>query len=210
MREYLRTLDSYDLDRCEWRNHSSMNVPRAYVAAAALGEHIYAVGGHTDFHQYAARVGQFLALVSAAGTERTSSAERYSPHTNQWTMIARMSRRRSDGSACAFKVLRSEPGLPLCWRKMPRLNTPRSTFAVAQLGGDLYVIGGFNGTSLISDVERYTPGDICWYRITPLNQPVSALSGCAVTGVELMRKFSARVPQYDLEGYMDPPSVRIP
>ncbi|XP_077520449.1 uncharacterized protein LOC144130398 isoform X2 [Amblyomma americanum] len=240
MREYLRTLDSYDLDRCEWRNHSSMNVPRAYVAAAALGEHIYAVGGHT-------------------GTERTSSAERYSPHTNQWTMIARMSRRRSDGSACAFKgrlyisggfngrqvlesveeytpsldswclvrpllnprcshrmvehggriyviggydgrrrlhtVLRSEPGLPLCWRKMPRLNTPRSTFAVAQLGGDLYVIGGFNGTSLISDVERYTPGDICWYRITPLNQPVSALSGCAVTGVELMRKFSARGSQ---------------
>ncbi|XP_075545070.1 influenza virus NS1A-binding protein homolog [Dermacentor variabilis] len=47
LRTYLRSMDSYDLDRGEWQHHSPMHVPRAYVTSAVLGEHIYAMGGHT-------------------------------------------------------------------------------------------------------------------------------------------------------------------
>lgn len=237
LRLYLRSIESYDLDRGQWNHHSPMHVPRAYVAAAALGEHIYAMGGHT-------------------GVERTSTVERYSVRTNQWTMVARMMRRRSDGAACAFKgrlyisggfngrkvlesveeynpsldawslvrplpyprcshrmfnhggrlyviggfdgrrrlhtVLKSDENLPLRWHKAPSLNCARSTFGVATLGDVIYVIGGFNGTSIVASVECYTPGERHWNKAKPLNGPVSALAGCVLSGINVARKFSAR------------------
>ncbi|XP_077521408.1 uncharacterized protein LOC144132686 isoform X2 [Amblyomma americanum] len=240
---YLRSVDSFDLDRCKWHHHSPMHVTRAYVATAALGDHIYAIGGHT-------------------GVERTRTVERYEPLKNQWTIVAPMNRQRSDGSACVFngrlfvsggfngghvlesvevytpssdswslvqplpsprcshrmvahcgrlyviggfdgrhrldKVICSENSLPLRWHDMPSLSTPRSTFAVAQLGDYLYVIGGYNGTSLIADVERYAPGDDSWREAKALTCAVGAHSGCTVRGLEVCRKLSARGATFPL------------
>ncbi|KAK8786566.1 hypothetical protein V5799_023662 [Amblyomma americanum] len=142
LQSYLRSVDSFDLDSCEWHRHSPMHVTRAYVAAAALGDHIYAIGGHT-------------------GVERTRTVERYEPLTNQWSMVASLSRRRSDGSACAYKgrlyvsggftgtdVLKTvevyTPSLD-CWTSVRSLPSPRCGHRMVEHCGRLYVIGGFDG-----------------------------------------------------------------
>ncbi|KAH9383503.1 hypothetical protein HPB48_025056 [Haemaphysalis longicornis] len=49
-RAYLRTLDCFDTERCVWVQCSPMHVARAYVSVVQLGEHIYAIGGHTGTH----------------------------------------------------------------------------------------------------------------------------------------------------------------
>ncbi|XP_075545071.1 uncharacterized protein LOC142579092 isoform X1 [Dermacentor variabilis] len=166
LRTYLRSMDSYDLDRGEWQHHSPMHVPRAYVTSAVLGEHIYAMGGHT-------------------GVERTSTVERYSLRTNQWIIVARMMRRRSDGSACAFKgrlyisggfngrhVLESveeyTPSLD-SWSLVRPLPYPRCSHRMIEHGGRLYVIGGFDGRRRLYTVLRsdaHLP--LSWHKLPPL------------------------------------------
>uniref|UniRef100_A0A131Z4T7 Kelch-like protein diablo n=1 Tax=Rhipicephalus appendiculatus TaxID=34631 RepID=A0A131Z4T7_RHIAP len=167
LRFYLRSIESYDLDRGQWNHHSPMHVPRAYVAAAALGEHIYAMGGHT-------------------GVERTSTVERYSVRTNQWTMVARMMRRRSDGAACAFKgrlyisggfngrkVLESveeyNPSLD-SWSLVRPLPYPRCSHRMFGHGGRLYVIGGFDGRRRLHTVLKSDESlPLRWHRVPSLN-----------------------------------------
>ncbi|XP_054932162.1 kelch repeat-containing protein kel-10-like isoform X2 [Dermacentor andersoni] len=172
-RNYLSSTISYDMDKCEWKSESSMNVPRAYVAAVALGEYIYAIGGHT-------------------GVERTPSVERYCPRTSQWTTVSRMNRRRSDAAACVIKVVRSLTLLPLKWHSVAHLKKPRSTFALAQLDDELYVIGGHDGKTIVSNVERYSPRDGSWSSAPSLSEPVSAMAACLVSGGAICKKLSVR------------------
>ncbi|XP_075737934.1 uncharacterized protein LOC119169325 isoform X2 [Rhipicephalus microplus] len=181
LRMYLRSIESYDLDRGQWNHHSPMHTPRAYVTAAALGEHIYAMGGHT-------------------GVERTSTVERYSPRTNQWTMVARMMRRRSDGAACSFKgrlyisggfngrkVLESveeyNPSLD-SWSLVRPLPYPRCSHRMFGHGGLLYVIGGFDGRRRLHTVlksEDTLP--LRWRRAPSMNGARSTFAVAALGDV---------------------------
>jgi kelch-like protein 10 len=60
-----------------------MHAKRCYVNVAAYDGVIYAMGGYD-------------------GNIRQSSAEKYSPELNQWTLIADMNAQRSDASATEF------------------------------------------------------------------------------------------------------------
>jgi kelch-like protein 10 len=60
-----------------------MHAKRCYVNVAACDGVIYAMGGYD-------------------GSIRQSSAEKYSPELNQWTLIADMNAQRSDASATEF------------------------------------------------------------------------------------------------------------
>ncbi|XP_077523544.1 uncharacterized protein LOC144134510 [Amblyomma americanum] len=174
LQSYLRSVDSFDLDSCEWHRHSPMHVTRAYVAAAALGDHIYAIGGHT-------------------GVERTRTVERYEPLTNQWSMVASLSRRRSDGSACAYKgrlyvsggfsgtdVLKTvevyTPSLD-CWTSVRSLPSPRCGHRMVEHCGRLYVIGGFDGLRRLEKVLR---SDEClplrWRAVPSMATPRSSFA----------------------------------
>ncbi|XP_049517464.1 kelch-like protein 10 isoform X2 [Dermacentor silvarum] len=154
-RNYLRSTISYDMDKCEWKNESSMNVPRAYVASVTLGEFVYAIGGHT-------------------GVERTPSVERYSPRTSQWTVVCRMNRRRSDAAACAIKgrllvcggfngrhCLESiEEYIPQTdtWSLIHSLPFARCSHRMIVLGAYVYVIGGFDGRRRLTSDDVATGG----------------------------------------------------
>ncbi|KAH7984902.1 hypothetical protein HPB52_024458 [Rhipicephalus sanguineus] len=45
-KRFLRSMKSFDLDKCQWNYHSLLHEARAYVAVAALRGRIYAIGGH--------------------------------------------------------------------------------------------------------------------------------------------------------------------
>lgn len=57
-----------------------MNCKRCYVSVCVLDGKIYAMGGHD-------------------GDERHTSTEVYCPKTNQWTLLADMTDKRSDADA---------------------------------------------------------------------------------------------------------------
>lgn len=173
-RNYLRSTISYDMDKCEWKNESSMNVPRAYVAAVTLGEFVYAIGGHT-------------------GVERTPSVERYSPRTSQWTVVCRMNRRRSDAAACAIKgrllvcggfngrhCLESiEEYIPQTdtWSLIHSLPFARCSHRMIVLGAYVYVIGGFDGRRRLTSVVRSrTTVPLKWHSVAHLKTPRSTFA----------------------------------
>ncbi|MEJ1270245.1 kelch-like 20 [Cricetulus griseus] len=92
-----------------------------------------------------------------------SSVERYDPQTNEWRMVASMSKRRCgvgvsvlddllyavgghDGSSYLNSVERYDPKENK-WTRVASMSTRRLGVAVAVLGGFLYAVGGSDGTS---------------------------------------------------------------
>ncbi|KAL1472421.1 hypothetical protein MTO96_004092 [Rhipicephalus appendiculatus] len=141
-----------------------MNIARGYVSAVALEDYVYAVGGRN------------------AG-ERTASVERYSPRSNQWTLVSAMRKRRSDGAACAFKgriyvsggfngqkVLTSVEVYTPChdtWCLVRQLPSPRCSHQMVVLGGRIYVIGGIRRSptaKLGGDEEE----PLVWRQVSPM------------------------------------------
>nr|XP_054934323.1 kelch-like protein 10 [Dermacentor andersoni] len=143
---YLRSCDCFDIERCTWEARSSLNIARGYVSAVALDGYVYAVGGRN-------------------ASERTASVERYSPRSNQWTLVSAMKRRRSDGAACAFKgKLRQR-----CRTSVQCLKLYVDSHAL--FAGKIYVSGGFNGQKVLTSVEEYTPSRNMWCLVRQLPSP---------------------------------------
>ncbi|XP_077551740.1 kelch-like protein 33 [Haemaphysalis longicornis] len=71
---------------------------------------------------------------------------------------------------------------------MAPLKIPRSSFAMALLEGDLYIIGGIeeNGVSS-AQVERFSFSTNMWFQATPLERPSYCSCACTVKGVHATR-----------------------
>ena len=59
---------------------------------------------------------------------------------------------------------------------------PRKFAGCAELDGKIYVIGGYDGNSDLSRVDRYDPLTNTWDTVAPLPWPRWALAGCAYAG----------------------------
>lgn len=82
MRE-LNTVHRLDLSTCTWSEVSPMHSRRSCLSVAVLNGCIYAMGG-SDHHRF------------------HCTAERYTPESNQWSLIARMNQRRSGACSTVF------------------------------------------------------------------------------------------------------------
>ena len=70
------------------------------------------------------------------------------------------------------------------WRTAAALPVPRQEVAVAELGGRVYVIGGFTVNAGVSDlVEVYDPGLDAWGVAAPLPTPVHHAAAVSVGGL---------------------------
>eukprot|EP00058_Branchiostoma_floridae_P024735 XP_002610225.1 hypothetical protein BRAFLDRAFT_245796 [Branchiostoma floridae] len=58
------------------------------------------------------------------------------------------------------------------WREAPAMPTARCAHGAAELGGYLYVVGGWQGGLTLNDVERYDPKTEKWEVLTPMVQSV--------------------------------------
>ena len=59
---------------------------------------------------------------------------------------------------------------------------PRWYAGCAELDGKIYVIGGYDGTTELSRVDRFDPASNTWDTVAPLPWPRSALAGCTFEG----------------------------
>ena len=88
------------------------------------------------------------------------------------------------------------------WRAVSAMGEARIDFGICDLGGALYVSGGFNGTGL-SSVERYTPSSDTWSAMAAMPAPRCDHRACSVgesmylLGGYVAGAISASVLRYD-------------
>uniref|UniRef100_A0A8D3D5X8 Kelch-like protein 20 n=1 Tax=Scophthalmus maximus TaxID=52904 RepID=A0A8D3D5X8_SCOMX len=150
------------------------------------------------------RCGEVLFAVGGwCSGDAISSVERYDPQTNEWRMVASMSKRRCgvgvsvlddllyavgghDGSSYLNSVERYDPKENK-WTRVASMSTRRLGVAVAVLGGFLYAVGGQIISCVdsrlavfhFSSVERYNPQENRWHTVSPMGTRRKHL-GCAV------------------------------
>ncbi|XP_045153901.1 kelch-like protein 20 [Echinops telfairi] len=146
------------------------------------------------------RCGEVLFAVGGwCSGDAISSVERYDPQTNEWRMVASMSKRRCgvgvsvlddllyavgghDGSSYLNSVERYDPKTNQWSSDVAPTSTCRTSVGVAVLGGFLYAVGGQDGVSclnIVERLERYNPQENRWHTIAPMGTRRKHL-GCAV------------------------------
>uniref|UniRef100_A0A6Q2X047 Kelch-like protein 20 n=1 Tax=Esox lucius TaxID=8010 RepID=A0A6Q2X047_ESOLU len=155
------------------------------------------------------RCGEVLFAVGGwCSGDAISSVERYDPQTNEWRMVASMSKRRCgvgvsvlddllyavgghDGSSYLNSVERYDPKTNQWSSDVAPTSTCRTSVGVAVLGGYLYAVGGQDGVSCLNivesndcvcvcvTVERYNPQENRWHTVSPMGTRRKHL-GCAV------------------------------
>ncbi|KAL1417609.1 hypothetical protein MTO96_006110 [Rhipicephalus appendiculatus] len=153
-----------------------MNMQRSDACATTHDGHVYVTGGFS-------------------GNECLSSAERYDPTADQWSMIACMRFRRSGVGCIGFRN---------CVYAIGGFNgTTRLASAEKYNPGDQHVdqsaqhiidnlvfaIGGFNGESTTNLAECYDPATDQWYEATDMNESRSALAACVISNLPNIRDY---------------------
>lgn len=181
-----------DVDRGVWRTAAPAPVKRTEVAAAALLDRIYVVGGFEK-----------PSLSNALRFAITPAVEAYDPATDRWTTKTSMPEELHhvgigvlDGrlyvvggyKQSGFSVWQPVPTLyvydPVAdtWSEGPPMPTARGALSVAVLDGKLYAIGGYDGKANSAAVEVYDPGHGTWTSRAPLPTPRDHLACAAAAG----------------------------
>lgn len=175
-----------------WMPRRSMATPRGGLAAVAVDDRIYAIGGYT------------------LDGDAVASIEAYDPVANTWSARAAMSGARAGmaaavvnrtiyvvggsipsagGPATALATVEAYDVLTNTWTTKMPMPTARSTPAAAAVNGTLYVIGG-DGTG---SVEAYDPIADSWsarasmpsgggaHRAVALNGLIYAVGGSPIS-----------------------------
>lgn len=173
----LADLDRYAVESDTWISLPDMPTPRRGLAAAVVGNALYAIGG-------------------SSGTAPCSGAplatvERYDIDSQQWTTVAPLPSPRSDLAAAAhggkIYVFGGCTGSTAAvtnavdvydpvsdtWSTAPAdMPTPRSSmYAVGARGGTVFVIGGQAGGVQLATNEAYKIAVDGWTADTPMPSP---------------------------------------
>lgn len=115
-----------------------------------------------------------------------ASVERYDPETNEWRMVAPMTKRRCgvgcsvlgdmlyavgghDGQSYLNSIERYDPHMNQWCTDVAPTSTSRTSVGVGVLDGFLYAVGGQDGVSCLNIVERYDPQTNRWTKLANMN-----------------------------------------
>lgn len=179
-------------DRGAWRSAAPMLAKRTEVAVAALGGKIYVVGGFEK-----------PGLSNVMSLSITPSLEVYDPVTDRWTAKTPLpvglhhvgigvagGRLYVIGGYARFGINIWSPVATVYaydpttdrWAERAPMPTARGALAVAELGGKLYAIGGFDRKANVAAVEVYDPTLDRWETRSPLPTPRDHLATATVDG----------------------------
>ncbi|CAH2225821.1 kelch 35 [Pelobates cultripes] len=114
--------------------------------------------------------------------------ESYHPNSRQWTSLPSLpGYTKSEFAACVLKnniyisgghinsdevwLLNTQLSV---WVKVAPLNKGRWRHKMVTLKGEIYAVGGFDGTQRLSTVERYNSFNNSWTMVSPLSEAVSS------------------------------------
>ncbi|XP_077559616.1 kelch-like protein 10 [Haemaphysalis longicornis] len=208
----VRWFNSLDTERCTWEKRSPMQLAWAYPSVISLGEHIYAICRYTATQRtdtmecYSSQTNQWT-MVGPMNRVRSDAAAcifkvtLYVPGAfTAWSCTLAASTCTADLTDSIRRIRswpRSQEDALRGWQDMRPMKVTRSTFAVVQLGDDIYVIGALDGFGLMTEVGRYSASTDTWHAVAPLNEPLSALDACVIKGIAASRRFFAeRSPNF--------------
>ncbi|XP_014669553.1 PREDICTED: kelch-like protein 20 [Priapulus caudatus] len=133
------------------------------------------------------RCGEVLFAVGGwCSGDAISSVERYDPQTNEWRMVAPMSKRRCgvgvavlndllyavgghDGQSYLNSIERYDPQTNQWSSDVAPTSSCRTSVGVAVLENYLYAVGGQDGVSCLNVVERYDPQGNRWNKVASMS-----------------------------------------
>lgn len=182
----------HESDRGAWRSAAPMLAKRTEVAVAVLGGKIYVVGGFEK-----------PGLSNVMSLSITPSLEVYDPATDRWTakaplpvglhhvgigvaggrlyVIGGYARSGINIWSPVATVYAYDPTTDR-WAERAPMPTARGALAVAEVGGKLYAIGGFDRKANVAAVEAYDPTLDRWETRSPLPTPRDHLATATVDG----------------------------
>ena len=170
-----------------WRTLAPLPTPRRLLAAAAEGGKIYTFGGCGS---------PCFDPVLHPSTLEETLLEVYDPAHNVWSgrrslpailfgaAAAAPGNRRIyvfGGFVTGNTALEYAPKTD-AWTPLTPLPTPRHGLAAVALNGDIYVVGGSNGSAPSNALEVYRPADGSWSRRAPMPTARVFLGAAAVDG----------------------------
>ena len=150
-----------------------MSIQRSTAGVAVLNNRLYALGGRD-------------------GSSCLRSVESYDTHTNKWSAVANMCKRRggvamgvingflyafgshdapavSDPQQSRFNCMEYyDPGTET-WMMMASLSVWRDAIGVCVLGEKLFAVGGYDCAGYLSLVEAYDSRENVWREVAILN-----------------------------------------
>lgn len=181
-----------DPDRGVWRTVAPAPMKRTEVAAAALLDRIYVLGG---FEQ--------PGLANAMNLAITPTVEQYDPSTDRWTTKAPLpvglhhvgigvaggklyviGGYKQSGFSVWNPVATVYAYDPVTdsWAERTPMPTARGALSVTELDGQLYAIGGYDRTANNASVEVYDPVRNVWAARAALPTPRDHLASATVAG----------------------------
>jgi N-acetylneuraminic acid mutarotase len=165
----------YDPATDRWKELRPMPKPRAALAVAVVGDHLYAVGG--------ARGGKALRRLDV-----------YDFSSNEWRAGPPMHTAREHLAATAaggfvyvlagraagkgnFDVLERYDPQQRTWTTLPHMAKTRGGIAAATRSGRIVVFGGEENAGTIREVELYDPASRKWSSLPDMRTPRHGLGG---------------------------------
>lgn len=150
-----------------------------------------------------------------------SSVERFDPESNEWTLVAPMSKRRCgvgvavldnllyavgghDGTSYLNSVERYDPQTNQWSSDVAPTSTCRTSVGVAVLDGYLYAVGGQDGVSCLDIVERYDPKTNRWSKVASMNTKRLGVAVAVLGGLLYAVGGSDGITPWDLVERYDP------
>jgi DNA-binding CsgD family transcriptional regulator len=163
----------------QWKSHSAWPQPRSDFAVAAYDGKLYLIGG-------------------SLGSAPSAAVERYDPSKDQLVALNAKPTAVSHVQAATIGGKIIVPGgegaggqaLAICeaydprtkqWEQLPPLPAPRSRYALADLEGQLYLFGGWDGARYRGEVFVFDPRTRQWATRTPMPTARRA-AGAALVG----------------------------
>ncbi|HEX8744597.1 MAG TPA: kelch repeat-containing protein [Thermoleophilaceae bacterium] len=170
----------YDPARNRWKRLAEPPSARAALAAAVVGDRLYAVGG-------------------ARGGAALPTLEIYDLRANRWSGGPDMAVAREHLAAAAtggfvyalagraggqgnFATAERFDTRTRTWERLPDMAKPRGGIAAAAVRGDVVVFGGEEDAGTIREAERLDTATRTWSALPPMRTPRHGLGGAGLDG----------------------------
>ncbi|HEX8647694.1 MAG TPA: kelch repeat-containing protein [Thermoleophilaceae bacterium] len=172
-----RLLLRYDPATGRWKRMAKPPSARAALAAAVVGDRLYAVGG--------ARAGKPLATLEVydlrrnrwtAGPDMAVAREHLAAAASGRHVYALAGRAAGEGNFATVERFDTATGT---WERLPDMAKPRGGIAAAVVAGDVIVFGGEEPGGIIRQAERFDTATRTWSPLPDMRTPRHGLGGVA-------------------------------
>jgi non-specific serine/threonine protein kinase len=168
----------YDPRADRWKRLADPPSARAALAAAVVGDRLYAVGG--------VRGGAALGTLEiydlrkdrwTTGPDMEVAREHLAASASGGFVYALAGRAAGEGNFAAAERFNTKTG---AWERLRDMAKPRGGIAAATVHGDVVVFGGEEGAGTIREVERFDTAKRRWSRLPAMRTPRHGLGGASL------------------------------